>query len=285
VLTLTSSPQTSAWRLIHCWSRPPIYLNCPGVSGKYLSLQGGCNNLFIDPHNDFKVRPIPHKGTNLVEFMRLIRFPFRIFHTPNSSSHIMALVSTQPLTEMSTRNLPGGKGRLAPMAHKFTAIWEPIVLKMWGPRRLTILSAFTACYRRSFTFVLLIRDIVKNRLIARQRLSKHVSTNTQHRSSVFCGSCCARCYAERTKHFSTMTDVFSMDPPRDYISSPIVNQNQISHSGREDSRRMRENENGVLGSHWLLSSCNWLWLRVIVKEAVNKSNYPIKNPLLLVTQP
>jgi hypothetical protein len=25
----------------------------------------------------------------------------------------MALVSTQPLTEMSTRNLPGGKGRVA----------------------------------------------------------------------------------------------------------------------------------------------------------------------------
>jgi hypothetical protein len=28
----------------------------------------------------------------------------------NASSRIMALGSTQPLTEMSTRNLPGGKG-------------------------------------------------------------------------------------------------------------------------------------------------------------------------------
>jgi hypothetical protein len=32
------------------------------------------------------------------------------FNRPNPSSHTIALVSTQPLTEMSTRNLPGGKG-------------------------------------------------------------------------------------------------------------------------------------------------------------------------------
>jgi hypothetical protein len=38
----------------------------------------------------------------------------------------MALESTQPLTEMSTRNLPGGKGRPAREAD-LTAICEPIV--------------------------------------------------------------------------------------------------------------------------------------------------------------
>jgi hypothetical protein len=32
---------------------------------------------------------------------------------PNPSSRTMALGSTQPLTEMSTKNLPGGKGRPA----------------------------------------------------------------------------------------------------------------------------------------------------------------------------
>jgi hypothetical protein len=37
------------------------------------------------------------------------------FNLPNHSSRTMALGSTQPLTEMSTRNLPGGKGRLALM--------------------------------------------------------------------------------------------------------------------------------------------------------------------------
>jgi hypothetical protein len=36
----------------------------------------------------------------------------------------MALGSTQPLTEMSTRNIPGGKGRPAP---NLTAIYDPIV--------------------------------------------------------------------------------------------------------------------------------------------------------------
>jgi hypothetical protein len=34
----------------------------------------------------------------------------RFFSWPNPSSHMMTLVSTQPLTEMGTRNLPVGKG-------------------------------------------------------------------------------------------------------------------------------------------------------------------------------
>jgi hypothetical protein len=33
---------------------------------------------------------------------------FFFFNLPNPSSRIMALESTQPLTEISTRNLPGG---------------------------------------------------------------------------------------------------------------------------------------------------------------------------------
>jgi hypothetical protein len=39
----------------------------------------------------------------------------------------MALESTQPLTEMSTRNLPGGKGRQARKTDILTAVCEPIV--------------------------------------------------------------------------------------------------------------------------------------------------------------
>jgi hypothetical protein len=65
----------------------------------------------------------------------------------------MALGSTQPLTEMSTRNLPGGKGRPAPEADNLTAICEPIVYKMWEPEHLTTLWASTACYRDSFTLL------------------------------------------------------------------------------------------------------------------------------------
>jgi hypothetical protein len=39
----------------------------------------------------------------------------------------MALGSTKPLTELSTRNLPGGKRRPARKADNLTAICEPIV--------------------------------------------------------------------------------------------------------------------------------------------------------------
>jgi hypothetical protein len=45
----------------------------------------------------------------------------------NPSNRTMALESIQPLTEMSTRNLPGGKGRLACKADNLTAICEPVV--------------------------------------------------------------------------------------------------------------------------------------------------------------
>jgi hypothetical protein len=39
----------------------------------------------------------------------------------------MAQGSTQPLTEMSTRNLTGGKGRPEREADNLTAVYEPIV--------------------------------------------------------------------------------------------------------------------------------------------------------------
>jgi hypothetical protein len=64
----------------------------------------------------------------------------------------MALGLTQPLTEKSTRNLPGGKGRPACEADNLTAICEPIGYKMWEPQHLTALWTFTAYYSDSFTF-------------------------------------------------------------------------------------------------------------------------------------
>jgi hypothetical protein len=39
----------------------------------------------------------------------------------------MALGSTQPLTEMSSMTIPGGKGRPVRKADNLTAICEPIV--------------------------------------------------------------------------------------------------------------------------------------------------------------
>jgi hypothetical protein len=77
-----------------------------------------------------------------------------MFQLPNPSSRTTALGSTQPLTEMSTKNLPGVKGGRCVRLTNRTAICDPIVQKMWEPRRLTTLWAFTACYRDNFTFYL-----------------------------------------------------------------------------------------------------------------------------------
>jgi hypothetical protein len=65
----------------------------------------------------------------------------------------MALRSTQPLTEMSDKNIPGGEGRPARKSDNLTAICEPIVYKMWEPQHLTALWVSTARYRDTFTFI------------------------------------------------------------------------------------------------------------------------------------
>jgi hypothetical protein len=49
------------------------------------------------------------------------------FNLPNPSSSTTALGSTQPLTEMSTRILPGFKKRPARRAENLAAICEPNV--------------------------------------------------------------------------------------------------------------------------------------------------------------
>jgi hypothetical protein len=65
----------------------------------------------------------------------------------------MALGSTHPLTEISTRNLTGVKGGRRVRLDNLTAICEPIVYKMWEPRRLTTQWASMACYRDSIPFL------------------------------------------------------------------------------------------------------------------------------------
>jgi hypothetical protein len=77
------------------------------------------------------------------------------FNWPNHSSRTVALELTQPLTEMSTRNLSGGKGRPAHNIDNLAAIWTDFVEKMWEPRRLTTLRASVSCYRDSVTFHIL----------------------------------------------------------------------------------------------------------------------------------
>jgi hypothetical protein len=79
---------------------------------------------------------------------------FGFFNCPTPCSHTMILGSTHPLTEINTRNLPGGKGRPTRKARRH--LWTDYLV--WGePRRLTTLWAFTACYRVSFTFPIFIQ--------------------------------------------------------------------------------------------------------------------------------
>jgi hypothetical protein len=58
-----------------------------------------------------------------------VRVPdmMELFNLPNPPSRIIALESTHPLTEMSTRNIPGGKKRPARKADNLAAIYEPNV--------------------------------------------------------------------------------------------------------------------------------------------------------------
>jgi hypothetical protein len=59
-----------------------------------------------------------------------VRFPMKsliFFNWPYLSSRTMALGLAQPITEIRTGNLSGGKGRPALKAGNLTAICEPIV--------------------------------------------------------------------------------------------------------------------------------------------------------------
>jgi hypothetical protein len=60
-----------------------------------------------------------------------VRVPneMNLFKLTYLSSRTIALVSTQPLTEMSTRNFPAGKKRTARRADNIAAIYKPNVRK------------------------------------------------------------------------------------------------------------------------------------------------------------
>jgi hypothetical protein len=68
-------------------------------------------------------------GTMLQTGMSRVRFPINLFffNLPNISSRTMVLGLAQSLREISTRNLPGGKGRPVCKAHKLSAICLSIV--------------------------------------------------------------------------------------------------------------------------------------------------------------
>jgi hypothetical protein len=91
-------------------------------------VMSSCHHIIISCHH------IPEVGTDHKQNARNnnSRFSFsgsfcdNVLQT-NPSSRSMVFCSTQPLTEMSTRNLPGNKGRPARKSDNLAAICEPIV--------------------------------------------------------------------------------------------------------------------------------------------------------------
>jgi hypothetical protein len=74
-----------------------------------------------------------------------------------------------------------------------------------------------------------LNDIVTCRPIARQRVAEHILEEvTARKNRTFLAR------QRRCKHtLSTIQGAFSMDPLRDYISSPIVNQKSVVERERE----------------------------------------------------
>jgi hypothetical protein len=89
----------------------------------FLSALDKCRDIGDTRHHS----SLRHYATSRKDEGSIPRKVIGFFNWPNPSSRTMALGSTQPLTEMSTRNLPVGKGRPTSKADNVTAICEPTV--------------------------------------------------------------------------------------------------------------------------------------------------------------
>jgi hypothetical protein len=106
----------------------------------------------------FQMKSLEYFSTTLQAGRLPVRVPDKVdffFNLPNPSSHIMALGSTQPLAEMSTRNFPGDKKRPTHKADNLTAICEPNVSTCVSHQPLATLRIFTASNKDNLTFYLL----------------------------------------------------------------------------------------------------------------------------------
>jgi hypothetical protein len=123
ILTLTCSflPCTVYWCCILLW---------PDLNWSMLLLPGTLLHL-LTPEDLGARGSVVGWGTMLQAGRSPVQVPDEVdfFNLPNPSSRTMAVVSTRPLTELSTRHFPGGKKRPARRADNLAAVCVPNVWK------------------------------------------------------------------------------------------------------------------------------------------------------------
>jgi hypothetical protein len=77
--------------------------------------------------------------------------------------------------------------------------------------------------------------------MARQRVAKHIPAEANSWSNRISVDRQRRC----KQALSTIQDVFPMDPSRDYISSPVVNQKSVVERKRELGESSAVKEEGL----------------------------------------
>jgi hypothetical protein len=92
------------------------------------------NEIMMTLSGEYCISSTPYGGGGMRHYATIRKFAGSIpdevigfFNYSNRSSRTMAPGSNRPLTEMCTRNVPGGKGWPARKADKLTAICEPNV--------------------------------------------------------------------------------------------------------------------------------------------------------------
>jgi hypothetical protein len=106
-----------------------------------------------------------------------VRVPDEVdfFNLPNSSNRTMALGSTQPLTEMSTRNLPGGKKRPARKADNLSASISRMSENV-GASTSRNPKSLHGLYRKNLTFYLTSINYIKTAVCIFMRSNDHVGS-------------------------------------------------------------------------------------------------------------